>query len=80
MTPAFERLQALIEQESDVFHIHALTERLDGSFVYLIQTPFATFPKYVVGITDAENTSPIIHLCCGALWSAESAFQDLIQP
>jgi hypothetical protein len=75
-----EQVRRLIQAEDDVHRLLALTEMPNGRFAYLIQTPFATHPKYVVGLTDKENTNPDILLQCGAEWSAQNFFENLITP
>ena len=78
LTPEMQRVRELIEAEPDVHRLLALTELPNGRFAYLIQTPFATFPKFAVGITDTENADPDVLLQCGAQWSGENFFDNLI--
>lgn len=49
------RLRTLIELEPDVRRVLELVPLADGHFRYLIETPFRTFPKAVIGTTDADN-------------------------
>lgn len=66
---AYRKLRGLIMQEEDVHEVHGLSwvpqEGENGKWLYLIQTPFATWPKYVVGFTDPENENPEILFRCG---------------
>lgn len=74
----FLRMRALILAEPDVFACHALSwNRQEQRWLYLIQTPFATFPKFVVGWTDSENESPEILLCCTLKQNAVEFWTDL---
>lgn len=70
----FRKLHTLILRESDVLSIHNLEEQPDGSFLYLIETPFATFPRFVIGRTDAENENPVPMHFFGSEWSANEAW------
>ena len=73
--PDMERLRALISNESDVKRIVELVPLADGRFGYLVETPFESFPKFVVGTTDADNEEVCIGLRCGAEWSAREYFE-----
>lgn len=74
--PEFLKLRALIQQESDVLEVLALSWVPEKSrWLYLIKTPFATWPKYVVGLTDGDNRSPEILFRCGWESSARGAFE-----
>ena len=71
------KLRALIQQETDVHEVLALSwvpqhER----WLYLIKTPFATWPKYVVGLTDEENKEPQILFRCGHESNARECFNE----
>ena len=69
-------LRALISQEEDVHKVMDLcyAPSLD-KWVYLIQTPFATWPKYVVGVTDFNNEVPEVMHRCNFRESAENYFR-----
>lgn len=71
------RLRALILAEADVKALHRLEPRF-GRYCYLIETPFQTFPKFVIGTTNADNTQVHITHQCGAQWQADEAWQKLI--
>jgi hypothetical protein len=66
-------LRALIEREDDVKRVHRL-ERCGDHFRYLIETPFETFPKFVIGTTNATNSAIRIKHRCGLLATAEEAW------
>lgn len=65
-------LRNLLQKEADVHQVLELSRQSDGKWMYLIQTPYVTFPKYVIGRTDVENESVDILFRCGAEWSARS--------
>lgn len=73
--PEIERLRALIVAEGDVRRIMELVPLAGGRYAYLIETPFETLPKFVVGTTDAQNANVDIELRCGAEWSAREHFE-----
>lgn len=78
--PAFLKLRALIQQETDVLQVLGLSyvpqEGETGRWLYLIKTPFASWPKYVVGFTDAENANPEIIFRCGWEQTARECFNE----
>lgn len=75
------RLRGLIEAEADVKRVMAL-EVLPGGeprrWVYLIETPYMTFPKFAVGTTNAENTEVSLLLTCGSEWAATAGFNQVL--
>jgi hypothetical protein len=62
----------LIAAEPDVQRVVRLARIAGGRFRYLIETPFATFPKFVIGTTDAQLEDVRREVKCGAPWNAES--------
>lgn len=76
---ATHALRSLIQGEHDVRRIVDLIETADGKFLYLIETPFQTFPRFVIGQTDVENRSPKILLKCGSEWAADEAWRGFRQ-
>lgn len=73
------RLKHRMEQEDDIRHLLRL-ERIDGGrYRYLIETPFKTFPKYVIGTTDALFDDVRIEHRCGLLTSSEHAWPFLMK-
>lgn len=71
-------LRGLLDSQDDVRRVMAL-EVLPSSgpllrWLYLIETPFMTFPKFVVGTTNSNNTEIEILLACGSEWAATDAF------
>lgn len=73
----FVRLAKLIESEPDVHRLIAL-DCIDEEWHYLIETPFATFPRFVIGKTDDDNLEPSILFQCSAEWSAMEEWQHVI--
>lgn len=72
------RLRALIQAEEDVHAVHGLAKIAgEDRWLFFIQTPFATFPRFVIGSTDPANDRPELLLRCGAEWSAREAWTDL---
>ena len=74
---AIIRLRSMILQESDVLAVLGLCEQADGRWLYLIKTPFATWPKFVVGYTDDQNLNPSIIFRCGLEDNGVAKFQEL---
>ena len=72
-------VRALILAEPDVHRLIALEQNADGEWVYFIETPFATFPRFVVGITDAANNSPKILAKSSAEWGCRETFDMLAE-
>lgn len=74
----YRRIRALIAKEPDVFEVLALSWiPTEQRWLYMIKTPFATWPKFVVGYTDSDNETPEIVLQCGAEWTALKEFDEL---
>lgn len=73
-------LAALLRREQDVRGVIALQPLGDGRALFLIETPFVTFPKFVVGSTNEHNDDVRILMSCGARWSAEDAFDEILNP
>jgi hypothetical protein len=73
----FLRLRGLILQELDVYAVLGLSWiEQDGRWLYCIQTPFATWPKYVVGFTDKDNLEPLVLFRCGLVENAMQEFNE----
>ncbi len=71
------KLRGLILQEADVYACLALSwVPRESRWLYLIQTPFATWPKYVVGLTDQDNKTPEILMSCGMRENALAFFNE----
>ena len=60
----------LIAREGDVKRVVECEEIAPGKYRYLIETPFRTFPKFVIGQTNSDLTDVRIRLSCGAEWNA----------
>lgn len=73
----FLRLRARIQREEDVAEVLALSWLPAGAcWLYLIRTPFATWPKFVVGFTDQKNLDPQVLFRCGHEENAREFFQE----
>jgi hypothetical protein len=67
---ALATVRRLIEAQPDVKRVVHLAP--DGlRFRYMIETPFETFPRFVIGTTDAGLTDVRIIVKCGTEWGAE---------
>jgi hypothetical protein len=73
----FIRLAKLIQAEPDVHRIIAM-DQIDDEWHYLIETPFASYPRFVIGKTDDDNQEPTILFQCSAEWSAMEEWQHVI--
>lgn len=73
---ALEGLRELICRAADVRRIVELVPLAGGRAAYLVETPFETFPRFVVGTADADNAEVEIGLRCGAEWSAREYFEQ----
>ena len=74
---AFLRLRALIQKETDVLEVLGLSwVPAENRWLYWIKTPFATWPKHVVGWTDAENLETEIIFRCGHEAFAREAYNE----
>lgn len=71
-------LREIMAREEDVKRIVRLEPTGTGRFRYLIETPFATFPKFVIGTTDAKFDDVRLELRCGLLESAEERWPELM--
>ena len=78
-----EQLRLCLLNEADVQRVLAL-EPLpyaadEQRWVYLIETPFMTFPKFAVGTTNAANNDVRILVTGGAEWSAIERFNTALE-
>lgn len=73
----FARLIRLIRSQPDVERLHRLHRLPSGRYRYLIETPFQTFPRYVVGTTDRDNNTIHIEAKCGQPANAQRLFDTL---
>ena len=75
-----EQLADLITREADVKTLHNLephpTEA--GRFVYLIETPFESWPRFVCGTTDSRNERVSIETQSGRLEACKEAFAEIM--
>jgi hypothetical protein len=65
-------LRNLVQKEPDVVQVLELSRLPDGQWMYLIQTPFVTFPKFVIGRTNVENQHVVVVFRCGSEWAARA--------
>lgn len=74
---AYLRLRALIQHETDVLEVLGLSwVPAEGRWLYWIKTPFATWPKHVVGWTDGSNLETEILLRCGHESTARETYDE----
>jgi len=74
------RLGCVIRRSLDVQKLHFLKRLPCGRCVYLIETPYMTFPRFAVGTTNDANDDVRLISTHGALWSAEESFEAVCQP
>ncbi len=75
----FYTLRTLIQKEPDVGQLIALSPLKGGRWAYLVQTTFATFPKFVMGTTDGENNATIILARSATDWGIRDDYKNLTQ-
>lgn len=72
------KIRTLIRLEDDVHDVLALSwVPQEQRWLYLIKTPFATWPKYVVGWTTPDNSETEILFRCGMESNAIAFYNDL---
>lgn len=77
---AWLRMRNILEGQEDVHRLIALDYDADAMrWWYLIETPFATFPRFVIGHADPENLEPIVEFQSAAEWSAQHAWITAIK-
>ncbi|RRJ97894.1 hypothetical protein Ga0100231_005420 [Opitutaceae bacterium TAV4] len=71
-------LRAAMEKEPDVARVVAIRPRKDrfDRLQYWIETPFKTFPKFVIGETDADFTGTRLLHRCGVYENAENYWNE----
>ncbi|HSI08799.1 MAG TPA: hypothetical protein VK985_09410 [Rariglobus sp.] len=69
-TEIIDALRNRMECEEDILRVVNLVPYGDR-FRYLIETPFKTFPRFVIGTTDAAFDDVRLELRCGLLTTAE---------
>jgi len=71
------RMRALIGSEPDVYDVLGLSwVHHEQRWLYVIRTPFRTWPKFAVGYTDRENAGPEVIFACGSEVSARQCFEE----
>jgi hypothetical protein len=63
-------LKQRMEREDDIKRVVRLVP-CGGRFRYLIETPFKTFPRFVIGTTDETFDDVRLEMRCGLLATAE---------
>lgn len=76
---AYLALRANILSEPDVHALHNLSPIPGGRWVYIIETPFATFPKFVLGTTDDDNVAPLLIAKAGRIESLDDLLATHIE-
>ncbi len=67
-----------ISAEADVKEVLEIAQRCDGTFIYLIETPFLnSFPRYVIGTCDRNLDAAQQLFLCGAEWSARAEWHRI---
>ena len=75
MTPP--ELCTYIHAQDDVRKLHGITgPDAEGFYRYLIETPFLSFPRFVVGRISEDGEAVIVLMSCGRLENARMAFQQ----
>ena len=77
MSTPIEVVRALIAAESDVKRVLEIVQ-VGERFRYLIETPFATYPKFVIGSTDAELNDVRLQFKCGLECNARREWDHLL--
>jgi hypothetical protein len=73
----YREIRAMLMAEPDVFEVLALSWLpTEQKWLYCIRTPIATWPKYVVGFTDAANAAPEPIFRCGLRENALREYDD----
>jgi hypothetical protein len=70
-------ISALIEEEYDVKQVLELVESGDR-YRYMIETPFESFPKFVIGTTDEHLLDVNREVACGSEWAAREEWKRLV--
>jgi hypothetical protein len=66
----------MIAREGDVLRVVECEEIRPGRYRYLIETPFLTFPRFVIGQTNSDLSDVRVRLKCGAEWNAVQRWQE----
>lgn len=72
-------LRDLLLREQDVKAVRALQPLADGRALYLIETPFMTFPKFAIGSTNEAIDDVRLISTCSAIWAAEERFAEILK-
>lgn len=77
---AWLRMSQILRGQEDVHRLIALDYDPDAmQWWYLIETTFATFPRFVIGHTDPENLEPVVQFQCSAEWNAQDEWVTAIK-
>lgn len=75
---AWHSMRRKLKASDEVYDVLELSRRCDGKWLYLIQCPLSwVFPKYVIGLTDADVTAAEQVFQSGAEWSAKMEWHKL---
>lgn len=80
---AARKLRERLILEDDVFRIVDLAPAPGGPpgrWLYCIETPFATYPRYAVGTTDESLSEVRILSLHSAEWGATGSFEKALKP
>ncbi len=81
---AYDAIRKLITAEPDVHRLLAVLPFHDsvptGRWLYFIETPFSSFPRFVIGETDLPNAEPSILFQSSTEWSARDHWDTPLSP
>jgi hypothetical protein len=63
----------VIQEQPDVRAVLRLA-KVGDRYRYLIETPFTTFPRYVIGTCDANAEHPVLEWSGGTRFGAQEAW------
>jgi hypothetical protein len=73
-------IERMIVEQRDISRLLELAELPSGGWLYLIETPFQTFPKFVVGELDAAGELVRLRHRCGTETVAREAWLKEVRP
>lgn len=75
-TPGEITVKAMLESHADVKRVLKLEPRF-SRWLYLIETPFVTFPRFVIGMCDEQGMQASVKLSCGTERIALERWSDI---
>ena len=72
-----DKVRRLIKEMDDVKSVLELKRGADGRIFYMIETPFTTYPKFVIGWTDDAVNEARPFFKCGVRQSAVREWEKL---